>query len=181
MASYPDIDSAEVIYEPGVHSEWVLRTKSFDAGCESCAHAVGFDQPVAATTMLELEQIMADRVAESNVSIARVVHTFGGRDVYFRDGSRIEFRWQLLVCDWRCLDCGVDTDAIAEYYMVHDSIWEQAHPDLRGQLCIGCLELRLGRTLLASDFTDQSINTNPEFKRSPRLISRRTDLLGPGQ
>lgn len=28
--------------------------------------------------------------------------------------------------DWRCRDCGVDTDSIDEYYMVDDRVWEQA-------------------------------------------------------
>ena len=50
----------------------------------------------------------------------------------------------------RCADCGVGTDTIREYYMVHDRVWEQAwagrrkphHSKVPGQeiLCIGCLE-----------------------------------------
>ena len=166
------VDSAEVIYEPGVRSGWALRISAFGVG-ESCSSADSSCQSVA--TSLEIEQIIATRLDEYGAAVARIVHTFGGRDMHLRDGSRIEFRWQLVVCDWRCLDCGVDTDAIDEYYMVHDPIWEQAHPEIGGQLCIGCLEHRLGRTLTASDFTDEPINTNPDFKSSPRLMSRRTD------
>ncbi|MCV7064604.1 hypothetical protein H7H51_00795 [Mycolicibacterium farcinogenes] len=84
----------------------------------------------------------------------------------------MEFRWQLIVSDWRCLDCGVDTDAIDEYYMLRDEVWEQAHPDIDGQLCIGCVEQRLGRGLSADDFTAQTVNTSTTLQRSTRLIDR---------
>jgi hypothetical protein len=53
----------------------------------------------------------------------------------------------------------VDTDAIDEYYMVHDRVWEHATNGLDGHLCIGCLERRLGRTRQASDFPARPVNT----------------------
>jgi hypothetical protein len=75
--------------------------------------------------------------------------------------------------DWRCRDCGVDTDAIDEYYMVTDPVWDQATlGEIDGHLCIGCLEHRLGRTLHANDFTDRPVNTTNQLPRSPRLASR---------
>jgi hypothetical protein len=78
--------------------------------------------------------------------------------------------------DWCCQDCGVDTDAIDEYYMVTDPLWEQAtHGEIAGHLCIGCLEQRLGRTLHATDFTDYYVNTTHQLRRSPRLIARLQD------
>ena len=73
--------------------------------------------------------------------------------------------WPLVVT--ACADCGVGTNRIGEWYMVRDDIWEQAWRGRRkpwqvlpGQqvLCIGCLEKRLGRTLMACDFTDASVN-----------------------
>jgi hypothetical protein len=75
---------------------------------------------------------------------------------------------------FNCVDCGVDTLAIGEYYMVKDEVWEQAWVDRRRQrgprhwslrrsrrkqrhgrreiLCIACLEVRIGRTLTRDDF-----------------------------
>lgn len=35
--------------------------------------------------------------------------------------------------DWRCQDCGVDTHAIAEYYMVTDGVWKQAANGVDGR------------------------------------------------
>jgi hypothetical protein len=70
--------------------------------------------------------------------------------------------------DWRkigtaCLDCGVETFAIGEAYMVHDELWRAACPwNADGRmfdfLCVGCLEKRIGRRLVARDFKDAPIN-----------------------
>jgi hypothetical protein len=61
-----------------------------------------------------------------------------------------------------CLDCGRETlptgPGTAEYYMVHDHVWEAAHAPEHGYLCIGCLEARLGRQLHRLDFTSAQIN-----------------------
>lgn len=51
-----------------------------------------------------------------------------------------------------CMDCGVDTDASDEDYMVLDELWRTAHPTEAGRLCAGCLEARLGRRLRRADF-----------------------------
>jgi hypothetical protein len=71
----------------------------------------------------------------------------------------------------KCDDCGVNTnplppgdipiDTTPEYYMVHDELWVQARkqpvnekPELlvTATLCVGCLEARMGRQLVAADF-----------------------------
>lgn len=79
----------------------------------------------------------------------------------------------LIEPDWCCRDCGVDTDAIDDYYMVTDHLWDQAtHGGMDGHLCIGCLEHRLGRTLHADDFTDRHVNTTSQLRRSPQLAAR---------
>jgi hypothetical protein len=68
-----------------------------------------------------------------------------------------------------CLDCGADTIAIAEFYMVRDEVWAQvAEPD-EGMLCVGCCEKRLGRRLVPDDFTDCVFNHG---HRSARLRAR---------
>lgn len=74
--------------------------------------------------------------------------------------------------DFNCKDCGVDTGAIDEYYMVLDAVWIEAGGGKphRGLLCIGCLEKRLGRQLRAYDFLDCPLNHMT--KMSARLRSR---------
>jgi len=51
-----------------------------------------------------------------------------------------------------CMDCGVDTEAINEEYMILDDLWRTAVPSEAGMLCVGCLEKRLGRELRRDDF-----------------------------
>ena len=65
-----------------------------------------------------------------------------------------------------CLDCGVDTIAIDEYYMVTHELW--ANSD--GMLCIGCLEKRLGRELTPDDFP--SCWDDRDHPKSERLLER---------
>lgn len=178
--SEPEHAEWEIVCEPGVRVGWVLRSSEFPTAVEAAVTADGTDDGTVrgyAATLLEVEQQIADRVADLGNAVSRIVHTFGGRDVHLRDGSRIEYRWEPVISDWRCLDCGVDTDAIDEYYMVLDPIWEQAthEPDCDGHLCIECIERRLGRALQASDFSARDINTNTDMPRSPRLTARLQD------
>jgi hypothetical protein len=86
--------SVEVVCEPGVSAKWVLDISSF-VGTESTADATSSRSFLP--TMLEVEQLIAACIAEQGASVARMVHTFGGRDIHLRDGSRIEYRWELLV------------------------------------------------------------------------------------
>jgi hypothetical protein len=72
-----------------------------------------------------------------------------------------------------CLDCGVNTLFIDEYYMVQNSIWNKHGVD-RGMLCIGCLEHRVGRRLEPDDFTDCPLNIGKAIAGSDRLRSRLT-------
>jgi hypothetical protein len=82
-----------------------------------------------------------------------------------------------------CVDCGVDVHLIGEYYMVRSAVWNSAwigrhRPSIYdGQLCIGCLEKRIGRTLMACDFTDAPVNTE-RSPRSDRLRNRLTANVG---
>ncbi|MBA4033208.1 MAG: hypothetical protein C0480_01190 [Bradyrhizobium sp.] len=87
-----------------------------------------------------------------------------------------------------CIDCGVDTAPdddrrrrgarTSEYYMVHNHVWlaagmVKADPTNLGRdfLCIGCLEVRLGRRLTPDDFPDVPVN-KPDRWNSPRLNAR---------
>lgn len=48
----------------------------------------------------------------------------------------------------RCKDCGLNVIKAGEYYMVNSAIWEkQLGLTWSDNLCIGCLESRLGRKL----------------------------------
>ena len=98
-----------------------------------------------------------------------------------------------------CCDCGIDTIAIDEIYMVDNGVWQQAWPeglprgnDLLGGdpaqlflplvlpgrelaelniLCVDCLEKRIGRTL-CTDFIDAPINDPNRHQHSDRLRDR---------
>lgn len=170
-------NNVEVVCEPGVSADWVLKVRSF-AGAEPTAAATS--SPSLLPTMLEVEQAIAACIAEQGANVARVVYTFGGRDIHLRDGSRIEYRWELAVSDWRCLDCKINTDAIDEYYMLQNEVWAEANPKIDGKLCISCVERRIGRTLTAADFTSGKINTSTTLPRSPRLIDRLRSSSNPG-
>ena len=73
-----------------------------------------------------------------------------------QDGSEATEAIRLMAdCKHRdpyCLDCGVDTNAINENYMVVDDLWHGALPSEAGALCVGCIEKRLGRKLRRDDF-----------------------------
>jgi len=78
-------------------------------------------------------------------------------------------------CD--CIDCSVDTRKINEFYMVHRELWLTAVPDednaMTKFLCIGCLERRLGRKLIALDFqANVPLNWPGIRTMSDRLLSR---------
>jgi site-specific DNA recombinase len=69
-----------------------------------------------------------------------------------------------------CLDCGADTSAIGEYYMLRDTVWKSINSQGEGMLCLDCAEKRLGRTLTPADFMPAEVN---EFgDKSDRLLSR---------
>lgn len=71
-----------------------------------------------------------------------------------------------------CRDCGTDTAVADEYYMVEDPVWEASGlAKDEGMLCIGCLEIRIGRELTPDDFTAAAVN-HGIFNRSPRLRAR---------
>ena len=77
----------------------------------------------------------------------------------------------------KCKDC--KEEVIREYYMVWDEIWENAGMKCDGgQLCIGCLEKRIGRELVPDDFLEAPINDG--YRSSDRLLDR-LGLLNKGE
>jgi hypothetical protein len=103
-----------------------------------------------------------------------------GRAVDFHVALRV----MLSLTHSLCRDCGWDTCSDkpgdrTEWYTVHDSVWRAAGMRGGGQLCIGCLEARLGRRLARADFVDNMLNDLeiqdewPSWSwRSERLIDR---------
>lgn len=103
---------------------------------------------------------------------------------------------------WACVDCSIDTapgclnwaqhqqalaanvedmeneiDEMSEVYVVKRRIWIAAGmKETAGCLCIGCLEMRIGRRLMQKDFSRKhTINSS---RGTARLLSRRN---GPDQ
>lgn len=77
--------------------------------------------------------------------------------------------------DFECVDCSINTLFENEYYMVHDHVWsgEAGMDSDGGMLCIGCLEVRIGRNLDGDDFTDCRLNRSPSiYDKSVRLQDR---------
>ena len=102
---------------------------------------------------------------------------------------------------WNCIDCDLDTapgcfnrqqmeqriekigeeawerggiqfknKSQSEIYIVHDRVWKDAG-NVKGCLCIGCLEKRLGRKLRPKDF--QRKHPFNDFPSTPRLLDRK--------
>jgi hypothetical protein len=79
-----------------------------------------------------------------------------------------------------CADCRVDVGKINEWYMVHDELYERAWPGHNAVpyghavLCIGCLETRIGRTLVRRDFANVPVNDIFDDSNcfSDRLLNR---------
>jgi hypothetical protein len=65
---------------------------------------------------------------------------------------------------WNCADCGRNVIKMGEYYMVRPEIWKRAGMEWEGNLCIACLEKRIGRKLrgLGGDFRKLDFITFPE-------------------
>ncbi|QSM01148.1 hypothetical protein SEA_NANOSMITE_124 [Mycobacterium phage Nanosmite] len=71
-----------------------------------------------------------------------------------------------------CADCGVDTGKINEFYFIRTDLWLSVMPSIDGMLCVGCIEIRLGRRLVSTDFTNASINSLYHGRKSDRLVNR---------
>jgi len=105
-----------------------------------------------------------DRTKSKRISILKEIAPKGASPI-----------WPAMMKDrssFLCLDCGVDTDAIDEYYHVTNELWARANPDRAGMLCIGCLEKRLGRELTPDDFPNGADRSSP---KSERLLKRLGD------
>jgi hypothetical protein len=63
---------------------------------------------------------------------------------------------------------------MGEYYMVTNPVWKKAGVEPNGgMLCIGCLEDRLGRLLIHSDFLWCPLNVMNVFDGSSERLRKR--------
>jgi len=78
--------------------------------------------------------------------------------------------------NFKCLDCNINTSHIEEYYMLYDHIWDKIiYGNKEGMLCIGCVERRLGRKLVRTDFSLFALINDLDFGvKSDRLKNRLT-------
>lgn len=74
-----------------------------------------------------------------------------------------------------CMDCKKDTFQHQEYFMLKYKIWRSANYKIRGMLCLACIEKRIGRDLVANDFSKAPINESQSLvcqELSTRLMRR---------
>ncbi|GGV36367.1 hypothetical protein GCM10010245_57950 [Streptomyces spectabilis] len=77
--------------------------------------------------------------------------------------------------EFPCDDCGLPTapvDGPDEWYTVLDGVWECAGAAEDSILCVGCLEVRLKRPLVHTDFISAALNDPNYGHHSARLLSR---------
>ena len=92
--------------------------------------------------------------------------------VLFQGPIKVIFKMSNSRSKFLCLDCQVDTGKIYEHYFINTDTWMSVVGSKTGMLCISCIEQRLKRKLVASDFPDVTIN-NPKYaKMSLRLLDR---------
>lgn len=70
-----------------------------------------------------------------------------------------------------CAICAVDCNEIDEYYMVTNELWDEYGVE-HGMLCVGCIESRMGRQLVKTDFMVGAGDNAPGQIRSARLTDR---------
>jgi hypothetical protein len=72
-----------------------------------------------------------------------------------------------------CNDCGVDVLKIGDWYLAHPKVWEdQLGLSCNDNLCIGCLDKRLGREAICPDDITPILNTVAPDKLSATLLRR---------
>jgi hypothetical protein len=81
---------------------------------------------------------------------------------------------QALAADWNDQGVQLNINERSEIYTVKPAVWKAAGmEEMAGCLCIGCLEKRIGRTLVPKDFMRHEFNSLPGTKRS---LERRGEL-----
>lgn len=123
--------------------------------------------------LCEVEEAVAQSISaychDNAVAITLVRGGHGWREFTISSGQVMSYRWTMVLRDFRCAACGYDT--WDETYRVEDRVWAAAG-NVRGRLCISCLERRLNRPLTTWDFVSDG-DSQMNRPASPRLIDRR--------
>ncbi|GAB5550173.1 MAG: hypothetical protein SangKO_099330 [Sandaracinaceae bacterium] len=75
-----------------------------------------------------------------------------------------------------CDRCATRTEG--EYFMIHDKLWATAVQEDERFLCIGCIELALGRQLDVRDFQSAPVNDWPRMNMGERTRSVANGIPG---
>jgi hypothetical protein len=116
-----------------------------------------------------IDEGMAEHCEQHATNVVLIRGGDAWREITYEDDTTIRHQWTLIERDFDCTSCGYDT--WDEGYRVANAVWAAAGP--AGQLCIGCLEERLGRQLTPADFVDHDDNLEAIRPTSPRLRARR--------
>lgn len=123
--------------------------------------------------LCEVEEALARAITahchENAVALTLVRGAHGWREFTTSNGNVTSYRWTMVLRDFSCAACGYDT--WDETYRVNDPLWAAAG-DVRGRLCIGCLEQGLHRPLTPDDFVDDD-DVPMNRPTSQRLTDRR--------
>jgi hypothetical protein len=76
---------------------------------------------------------------------------------------------------FNCLDCGINVITIGDWYMAEHHIWDEQGLGWKDNLCLACLEARLGRPLRPGLGVDVS-PASTCFVGQPRLSKRLLEL-----
>jgi hypothetical protein len=74
------------------------------------------------------------------------------------------------VTDYRCNDCGIDVLASGDWYMATPEVWKGLGLGWDDNLCVACLEKRLGRAARPWDDVLPIVGVGPE-RLSDRLMA----------
>lgn len=88
--------------------------------------------------------IIVDGVLTNMVRLMRIFHRHGKKK--FRKAAFL------------CMDCRQNVSALGDYMTIRDDLWKSIHPAVKGMLCKGCIEARLGRALDRGDIPSLPIN-----------------------
>ena len=72
-----------------------------------------------------------------------------------------------------CIDCGINVIKIGDYCMIHADVWEkQLGLRWSDNMCLRCVELRLGRALTAEEVGWGLIHDVEGYPKSDLLMAR---------
>jgi hypothetical protein len=83
-----------------------------------------------------------------------------------------------------CADCKGNVGWMGEWCMLKNTVWEKVWPGtcqksvhakmpMKHNLCIGCIEKRIGRKLTRADFDKRNQHNRPDLPRRQFPMSRR--------